>query len=98
MSGSGSIETIEGDGNGTAALTVGPVRLSLTGDFGTGTATLQAETPSGAYVAVDGGAFTDVTDTIFDFPENSRNKLRIVVSGSTNPELVVWIQSTNIIV
>ena len=98
MSGSGSLVTMTGDGNGAAALTVGPVRLSLTGDFGGGTATLQAETPAGAYVAVAGGAFTAATDTIFDFPENSRNKLRIVLSGSTTPSLVVWIQSTNIIV
>ena len=92
--GSGERLTLSADGNSTERGTVGPVRLHLSGDFGSGgTAVLQAEDPSGAWVAVEGGSFTTLTDTMFAFPIGVQNNLRINLSGSTTPALVIWIQS-----
>jgi len=94
MGSGGDRQTLVADGNSVARGVVGPVRLSLTGTFGGGTAQLQAMDPSGAWIAVANGAFIAVTDTVFDFPENVQNQLRINMSGSTTPALVIWIQST----
>ena len=94
MAGSGTRAALAADGN-TAAITVsGPVRLSLTGAFGSGTAKLQATDPGGNWVDVDGGSFTDVTDTVFDFPAFAFNNLRVNLASATDPALVVWIQSS----
>lgn len=92
MAGTGNRQTLSADGATTAKTFVGRVRLSLTGTFGGGTAKLQAEDPGGAFVDVANGSFTAVTDTLFDFPEPSSNKLKIDLSGSTTPALVIWIQ------
>lgn len=94
MAGKGDRQTLVADGNTVDTGTVGPVRLSLTGGFGGGTAKLQALDPSGAYVDVAGGSFTAATDTLFDFPEYAQNQLRVNINGSTTPTLVIWIQST----
>lgn len=93
MSSSGERQTLGVDGQTPERGTVGSVRLSLTGTFGGGTAKLQAKDPSGTFVDVDGGSFTAVTDTIFDFPANVQNQLRVDLSGSTAPALVIWLQS-----
>ena len=93
MASSGERQTLVADGNTEDVGTVGAVRLSLTGGFGGGTAKLQAQDPSGAYVDVDGGSFTAAGDTLFDFPANVQNQLRVNIASSTTPTLVVWIQS-----
>ena len=89
---SGERQTLSADGNTSASQTIGPVRLSLTGGFGSGTAQLQAKDPSNAWISVANGAFTAATDTLFDFPEDSVNDLRVNISSSTNPTLVIWLQ------
>lgn len=94
MGSSGDRQTLAADGQTTDYGTVGPVRLSLSGSFGGGTAKLQAQDPSGAWVDVAGGSFTIAADQLFDFPENVQNQLRVDMSGSTTPTLVVWLQST----
>ena len=86
-------ETLTADGETTAQTCVGPVRLSLTGDFGSGTAVLQGRIPNGDYVAITGGSFTAATDTIFSFTAESKNDLRVSLSGATAPDLVVWLQA-----
>ena len=94
MGASGVRQTLSGNGQTVPRGTIGPVRVSLTGTFGTGSAQLEATDPEGNWVAVDGGVFTAVTDTIFDFPDHVQNQLRINLTGATGPALVVWIQST----
>ena len=92
MASSGDIETLSANGQTAVTVTIGPARLSLTGTFGSGTAKLQAKDPGGNWIDVANGSFTAVTDTIFDFPARSETDLRVDLSGSTNPTLVVWIQ------
>ena len=93
MASTGYIETLSADGNTTAQKVGGPVRLSLTGTFGGGTAKLQSITPAGNWVDVANGSFTAVTDTLFDFPVQANNELRVNIASSTSPALVVWIQA-----
>ena len=92
MASTGYIETLSANGNTTVQKVAGPVRLSLTGPFGGGTAKLQSITPAGNWVDVANGSFTAVTDTLFDFPLQANNELRVNLAGSTTPGLVVWIQ------
>lgn len=94
MGSSGERLTLSADGNSTEYGTVGPVRMSLSGSFGGGTAKLQAKDPSGAWVDVAGGSFTIAADQLFDFPEHTQNQLRVNMAGSTTPTLVIWIQSS----
>lgn len=92
MTSSGDTETLAEDGKTKVVTVMGPARVSLTGDFGGGTAQVQALLPDGNEVDLALGSFTAVTDTIFDFPERSETDLRVDLSGSTNPALLVWIQ------
>jgi len=92
MAGTGNRQTLTADGQTDPKIFVGPIRLSLTGSFGTGTAKLQAKDPSGAFVDIANGLFTTATDTIFDFPVSDSNELQIDLAGATAPALVVWIQ------
>lgn len=92
MASSGDRQTLAADGQTTSVKTINPVRMSLTGTFGGGTAKLQVQDPNEAWVDVAGGSFTAVTDTLFDFPKMSVNDLRVDISGSTTPALVVWLQ------
>ncbi len=82
------------DGQTVEVGCVGKIRLSLSSSFGGGTAKLQARDPSGAYVDVAGAAFTVAADQTFDFPDFCQNQVRIDLTGSTTPALVVWIQSS----
>ena len=92
MAGTGNKQTLAADGQTDVKIFVGPVWLSLTGTFGGGTAKLQARDPSGAFVDINNGSFTAVTDTRFDFPDGASNQLQIDLAGSTTPALVIWIQ------
>ena len=93
MASTGYEETLSADGQTVAQQIGGPVRLSLTGDFGTGTAKLQAMTPTGNWVDVANGSFTAATDTLFDFPQQANNNLRVDLASSSSPTLVVWLQA-----
>ena len=86
-------QVLSADGSTSAVSFVGPARLSLTGNFGTGTAQLQVRDPSSATISVANGSFTAATDTIFDFPAHTPNTLNVDLAGSSAPALVVWIQS-----
>ena len=92
MAGSGDRQTLIADGTTTFRRFIGPVRLSLTNDFGTGTAKLQNKDPSDATVDVANGSFTAVTDTIFDFPVDEINEIAVNLAGSTAPDLDIWLQ------
>ena len=91
---SGDRQFIAADGDTDPKEYIGPIRLSLTGLFGGGTALLEAKDPTGVFVPVTGGSFTAATDTNFDFPANALNILQVAVTGSTTPTLAVWIQGT----
>ncbi len=89
-------QVLTADGDTDTKQFVGPVRLSLTGTFGGGTAKLQAKDLSAAFIDIANGSFTAATDTIFDFPEGSRNFLKVNIAGSTTPALVVWLQGNQV--
>ena len=90
--GSGDRQTLSANGQTNAKRYIGPIRLSLSGTFGGGTATLQSKDPAGNWVDIANGAFTAVTDTIFDFPGDVGNTVRVNLTGSTSPALVIWVQ------
>ena len=91
---SGEFQELGANGQTAAVLVSGPVRLSLTGDFGSGTAQVQAKNPNGVWLNVDNGSFTAVTDSIFDFPPGLGVQLRVDLTGSTGPSLNVWFQAS----
>ena len=88
----GDRQTLTANGTTTFRRFIGPVRLSLTNDFGTGTAKLQCKDPSDATVDVANGSFTATTDTIFDFPVGAINELAVNLASSSGPDLDIWIQ------
>jgi len=74
---------------------VGPVRVSLTGNFGGGTFKMEAEDPSGVFVDIDGSVQTTAIDFIIDFPDSAENKIQGDLSGATAPALVIWNQGVD---
>ena len=95
MATTGDRQTLSADGQTTPRQYIGPVRISLTGDFGGGTLKIQAEDPSGAFVDVAGASRTAADDFLIDFPASAQNKLQSDLSGSTTPALVVWLQGAD---
>lgn len=94
MANSGDRQTLTADGQTNYVRVVGPIRLSLTGGFGGGTAKLQARDVSGADVDIAGASYGAAADAKIDFPANAVNQVRVDISGSTTPTLVVWVQDT----
>lgn len=92
MSSSGDRQVLTADSTTTFRKFIGPVRLSLTGTFGGGTAKLQTKDPSDAVIDVDGGSFTALTDTRFDYADDAINELAVNLAGAGGPSLKVWIQ------
>ncbi len=91
----GNRQTLSADGSTNFVRVVGPVHLSLTGTFGSGTATFEALDPGGNAVAIANGAFTAITDTLFDFPPAAINDVRITIASSSSPSLVIWVQGAD---
>ncbi len=94
MATSGNRQTLTADGQTTYVKVVGPVRISITGDFGTGTAKVQVKDPSDAAVDVANASYTAAADLYLEFPPKAINEIRVDLSGSVNPALVVWVQSS----
>ncbi len=88
----GDRQVLSADGNTDAVKYVGPIRLSLKGDFGSGTATLQDKDPVNVFDGVTNGVFTAEADKLIDYPIAEINEVRVNLAGSTAPTLVVWIQ------
>lgn len=95
MATSGDRQNLNADGQTTARNYVGPIHVSLTGNFGGGTLKIQAEDPSGAFVDVEGSARTTADDFIIDFPPGAQNRIRSDLSGATTPALVIWNQGVD---
>jgi len=87
MAGSGTRQLLSADGQSTTLRVVGDTRLNLSGDFGTGTAKVQAQDPSGAFVDIAGASFTAATDTLLNFPDDAVNFVQVDLSGSSSPAL-----------
>lgn len=91
----GNTFTFTADGNSPEFTMRGPIRLSLTGTFGGGTATLQAKVPqTTTFIDVVNGAFTSPTDKRIDWPKAAKTVVRVNVSGSTTPNLLAWLQQS----
>ena len=95
MATSGDRQVLNANGKTTARNFVGPVRVSLTGNFGGGTFKMEAEDPSGVFVDVEGSVLATAGDFIIDFPPGAQNKIRGDLSGATSPALVVWNQGVD---
>lgn len=92
MSSTGEIQTLSANGTTVFKKYSGPIHLSLTGGFGGGTAKLQTKDPNGDIIDVADASWTDVTNTLFDYPENSINSVAVNLAGATGPSLKVWVQ------
>lgn len=92
MSAVSDFQTLSADGNTTWVEVVGPCRISISNDFGSGTATIQARTPENAALAVAEGTATAAVDKVVDFPAGSRNAVRVNLASSSSPDLDVWVQ------
>ena len=92
MASSGDRQTLSANGTTTFKKYIGPVVVSLTGTFGSGTAKIQKKDPSDAIVDIAGSSFTLATDTIFDFPKDQTNDLAVNLTGATGPSLVIVVQ------
>ena len=88
----GNRQVLSADGNTTSVKYVGPIRVSIKGDFGSGTATVQDKDPVNVFDGVTNGVFTAEADKIFNYPVAEINEVRINLASSTSPTLVVWIQ------
>ena len=92
MASSGQRLTLAADGQTSAVTTTGPVHVSLTGTFGGGTAKLQVQDPADNWIDVAGTSKTAVDDYTISFPAGSKSVVRIDISGSTTPALVIVIK------
>ena len=94
MANSGNRQTLAADGQTNYVRVVGPIRVSITGGFGSGTAKLQAKDPGDNAVDVAGASYTAVADALLEFPPHAVNQIRVDLASSSGPALVVWIQDT----
>lgn len=88
----GDRQVLSANGNTDPIKYVGPIRVSLKGDFGSGTATLQDKGPDNVFDGVTNGVFTAEADKLIDYPIAEVNEVQVDLTGSTSPALVVWIQ------
>jgi len=89
----GDRQVLSADGNTDPKKYVGPIRVSLKGDFGSGgTATIEDKGPDNLFDGVTNGVFTAEADKLIDYPVAEINEVRVDLTGSTSPTLVVWIQ------
>jgi len=100
MASYGDRQTLSADGTTTFKKFIGPVRWSLTGSFGGGTAKLQARDPSstassGVVVDIAEASATAAVDKVIDFPQGAVNWLATNIASSTTPSLVVWTQDAD---
>lgn len=85
-------ETLSADGSTTYAKVKGSCWVSLSGDFGGGTATIERKNSAGTAVAIAGEAHTVAADRIIDFPAGSVNEVRVTIASSTAPALATSVQ------
>ena len=88
-------ETLSADGSTSWTSVKGPVWVSLSGTFGSGTAKIQRKNNAGAAVDIVGESHTVIADRVIDFPEKSVNEVRVNIASSTSPALVTSIQWTS---
>jgi hypothetical protein len=92
MKGSGYEEILSADGPTVFKKYIGPVVVTLTGNFGGGTAKIQRKNRAEAVVDVVGASYTVADEKILDYSPGAVNWLAVDLSGSTAPALVVEIQ------
>ncbi len=92
---SGKSQTLAADGNTDWVEIVGPAWVSISNNFGTGTAKIQFKDTGGTAVDVTDGSFTTVADKVVDFPAFATNQLRVNLASSSSPDLDIVIQGTS---
>ncbi len=90
----GLVETLSADGNSTEHDVIGPAYVSVSGNFGGGTAKIQRKGSDGTFRDLAGASYTAAADKLVDFPPRSQNTIRVNLNGSTTPALVVEIKGT----
>lgn len=85
-------QTLDADGSTDWVPVKGECWVSLSGDFGGGTATIERKNAAGTAVAIAGETHTVAADRLIDFPDRSTNEVRVTIASSTNPALVCSVQ------
>jgi len=96
VAGTGDRQTLTVDGDTTRVAYVGPIRVNLSNDFGSGTAKIQATDPTGTPIDVGTDTFTAAADKAVNFPAGETNVVSVNLAGSTSPDLDVWIQGNRL--
>ena len=72
---------------------IGKIRVKINGDFGTGDAQVQMKDPDGNWM--DEAASLSADGSVFiNGPDFCQNIVRVDLTGSTNPDLDIWVQSS----
>jgi len=96
VAGTGNRQTLGADGDTDEVAYVGPIRVHLSNDFGSGTAKIQSNDPTGVAVQVGDNTFTAAVDKAVNFPTGETNVVSVNLSGSTSPDLDIWIQGNRL--
>ena len=88
----GDRQVLSSNTNTNGVKYVGRIRVSLKGNFGGGTATIEDKGPDNLFDGVTNGVFTAEADKLIDYPIAEINEVRVDLAGSSGPSLVVWIQ------
>ena len=98
--GTGDRQTLAADGATTEVKYIGPVMVSVSGEFGTttpGTAVVQVRDPGDNLVSIVSTSGTVTADFIVDFPVGAVNSLRVDLSGAVGTvALVIWTQGRKV--
>jgi hypothetical protein len=95
MSVGGEVSNLLANGQAPSASgrgTVGKIRIFAYGDFGTGDAQVQMKAPDDVWQDKE-AALTSDGEVVIDAPPGVQNIVRVNLTGSTSPDLDVWIQS-----
>ena len=65
----------------------GEVHVHLSGSFGSGTFVLQMQLSNGEWSAISGASWTSAVDTLVDLANNNASSVRLVLTGSTTPDV-----------
>ncbi len=94
MSVSGETQNLAADGSTDERGTVGQIRVKMNGDWGgAGSAQVQMKDPLGVFQD-EAAALTADGSVFINGPEFCQNIVKVVLTGATDPDLDIWVQSS----
>ena len=91
-----NVQHLSASASATSAVAfVGPVAVRIFGDFGGGTAVVQALTSGSVYNDVADTTATAAIGKLIDFPAGSRNTLQVVLTGGAAASCDIILQGNS---